>query len=443
MRGGSVQRMGPSAVELASAPAASTDSPPQETASSSSATTSLRPVWWQHPVCWYAGMLAAVVVVSWQVVTHVPGVGPAGPHMSFTGGSHLRGLARWDGGWYHHIANHGYGQHTDGKQSPVAFFPGYPLAMRFGGRLIGSDILAGIALTAASGTGSAVLFWHWCRGRVSSWPALTVTATSFATTATLVLLLYPFSYYLYGVVYADALFLFSALAAFTALERDRPLLAGLFGAVATLTRPVGIAVVVGLAVRALEKRGVFERPRCRGGHTARLPTRLNLGRVRLRDASVLVSVSGLAGYSWHLWTRFGDPFLFSSVQRYWLQPRSPATWLKVRFAGHLLTDTDSPYTWGLVVHALLALGALLLVPLVLRRFGLGYGVYCLIVLAVPIVGSKDFHGLGRYVLAAFPVFALAGHYLAEHPRIRRPAFATSGTILLLLMGGFAHGFYLA
>src|SRR5688572_21520650 len=40
-----------------------------------------------------------------------------------------RGLGNWDGGWYAQIAQSGYWYHP-GAQSPVAFFPLYPLLIR-------------------------------------------------------------------------------------------------------------------------------------------------------------------------------------------------------------------------------------------------------------------------------------------------------------------------
>ena len=60
------------------------------------------------------------------------------------------------------------------------------------------------------------------------------------------LLLFPYAWYLYGAVYADALFVLCAIGAFYLVEKDRPVLAGLVAAVATATRPVGIAMVIGL-----------------------------------------------------------------------------------------------------------------------------------------------------------------------------------------------------
>ncbi|HEV7757918.1 MAG TPA: hypothetical protein VGO78_02975 [Acidimicrobiales bacterium] len=380
------------------------------------------------PVGVYLAVLAVLVLVSWQTFSHTHEV--VGNVVAFRGDGVLGGLAHYDGGWYHHISQFGYRYHQPGIQSPVAFFPGYPLAMRYTGSVIGDNALAGILVTVACGMGVAVVFWTWCRDRLTP-PA--------ATSALLLLLLYPYGYYLYGVMYAEALFLFATLLAFHLVERDHPVAAGVVGALATFTRPVGIAVVVGLALRTLERRGALTRPGWLG-----VPTRISLGRVRPRDAGVLLSIGGLAAYAGFLWAEYGDPFLFSEVERYWDQPPGLRTWLKIELLQDLRFHITSPFVWGLLVQGTLALLALATVPFVGRRFGWGYAGYMFVVLAIALVGTKDFQGLGRYVLAAFPVFALAGEHLTERPRsLRYVAIACSGLALVLAAAGFAHGLYLS
>lgn len=96
-------------------------------------------------------------------------------------------------------------------------------------------------------------------------------------------LLYPYAFYLYGAVYADALFVLAALGALLLLEADHVWLAGLAGAVATAARPVALVVVVGLAVRALERRGVFPQGRVL---TAGSFSPLSVATIRLKGAAV-------------------------------------------------------------------------------------------------------------------------------------------------------------
>jgi hypothetical protein len=77
--------------------------------------------------------------------------------------------------------------------------------------------------------------------------------------------------------------------------------------------------------------------------------------------------------------------------------------------------------------------ALLLLRRVWRLFGWGYLAYAAVVLAIPLIGTKDFMGTGRYVLAAFPVIAAAGHVLAAaRPRWVRPVVLAVALVGMLV-----------
>jgi hypothetical protein len=52
-------------------------------------------------------------------------------------------------------------------------------------------------------------------------------------------------------------------------------------------------------------------------------------------------------------------------------------------------------------------------------------------LAIPIIGTKDFMGSGRYVLAAFPVLAAAAVVLTGD---RRPRWLAPVVLALLIIG---------
>ena len=365
--------------------------------------------WWHGPL-----LFGAVGVVLWAVVAlsvaHLPWSSHPRPGY-FPGQPWLEGWVHWDAGWYHSIAEEGY-TYVSGRQSAVAFFPAYPLAMRAGRAVVGDSLLAGILVTLGAGLALAALLWDWLRQRLST-PA--------AWTAMALFLLYPYAYYLFGAVYADALFLAAVVGAFVLLERGHPWWAGVVGALATAARPVGLVVVAGLVLRAVERRGG----------------------IRWADAGVLLSVGGLAAYCVYLAHRVGTPFLVAEVEQYWGQGAGPRTWFKLEFFEGVTKFGDPPAWVAYVSHPVVTLAALALVPLVFRRFGWGYGFYCLLVVALPALSTKDFFGMGRYVLAAFPCFAVAGELLAARPRLRTAALAVSGTGLLVTTSLFARGSYLS
>jgi hypothetical protein len=83
-----------------------------------------------------------------------------------------------------------------------------------------------------------------------------------------------------------------------------------------------------------------------------------------------------------------------------------------------------------VPQALACLAALLLIRTVWRRFGWGYAAYALVSLGIPLLGTKDFMGMGRYVLDAYPVLAAAAVVLTGDRRPRWLAPVVLGVLFL-------------
>ena len=124
---------------------------------------------------------------------------------------------------------------------------------------------------------------------------------------------------------------------------------------------------------------------------------------------MLLSVAGLAVWCTWLAVRFGNPFAFIETEgaRGWNQAPGPRTWFKLTFFDHI--RHSPPAMWvPLVVQAALCLAFIAAVPAVSRRFGRGYGIYVLATAVIPAISTSDFMGVGRYLLPAFPVFALVG-----------------------------------
>jgi hypothetical protein len=360
------------------------------------------------------------------------------------GGSWFESWARWDAYWYRTIVREGY-EYYPGVQSSVAFFPAYPVVVWLLSGLFPSIFMTGTVVTVICGLIAAVTFHRWCALRLS--PAA-------AATALLALLLYPYAWYLYGPIYADALCLAATLVAFYAVERDHLWVAGVAGLVASASRPVGLVVAVALALRVLERRNALattgaspdEGPAGRGWAALRaeLVRRFSPRSFTRAQAPVLLSFVGFGGWCTYLWIRFGDPFLFATIQSApgWEQPDGPATWVKARLIGEVFTE-PSWYTAGKFLQGALAIGVVLLVPRVARRFGWAYAALTLGVAMLPILGTKDFMGTGRYLLAAFPAFAVVGEALSARPRLRAAVLSGSALALVFFTAHFARGSYLS
>ncbi len=53
-----------------------------------------------------------------------------------------------------------------------------------------------------------------------------------------------------------------------------------------------------------------------------------------------------------------------------------------------------------------------------ERLGWGYGIYVAVVVGMPVLSTKDFMGVGRYLIAAFPVFLTLATMLRRGPGSR-------------------------
>jgi hypothetical protein len=402
-----------------------------------------------------AAVVLAVFLAMTLVLTLVAslsfsaaGIAPADPGLPIWLNSWVQG----DSYWYRGIASIGY-SYIPGQQSAIAFFPAYPMTVRGVGFLLGGNyVVAGTLIGVLSGAGSAVLFALWVWRRLPRAGAMTAIA---------ILLVYPYAFFLYGAMYGDSLFFLTAIGALMLLEGRHYWLAGLVGAMATAGRPVGVAVAIGLVVRMLE---MLAQDRPAAAPTTAAPTTAApttaataapapapprpgwkdllraIPAIRWREAGVLLSGLGLVSWCLYLWAQYGDPLAFVAVQEApgWYQGSGPRTWFKVVYVGTMIFGPVKNILL-LTPQALMCLFALLLLPRVWRRFGWGYTAYALFVLAIPILGTKDFMGTGRYVLVAFPVLAAAGDFLAT----RGPRWLTPVVLTVLACGLLIATFFYA
>jgi hypothetical protein len=395
--------------------------------------------WWFPVLLFFAvaTVLTVVVQVSHENMKEDEAPYPNAPSTH----DYFGGWMQFDTGWYVSIAEHGYDEpqviaFDSGQQSAVAYFPGYPLAVRQVARATGHDYVLAAALTTfACGLAVFLLFWAWCGRRLSR---------ADRRTAMLLLALYPFAWFLYGSGYGDVLFIVLTIGAFMLLERDRPVLAGLAGAGASATRLIGVGTIIGLIAMVIERRHALVRSEADGPRRPWSGWRLDRSRLRLRDSGVLLSFAGIGSYCVFLWGRVGDPLAFNTVQAApgWNQGTGPKTWIKYSFFAQVIRGEHS-YGVRLVLQALLCLVFLIAIPLVWQRIGKAYAIYTSVIIGIPLIGTSTMQGFGRYLLSAFPVFAVGGALLAERTKPRRVVLVSSGTLLVVLVSFFGRGFYLS
>ncbi len=344
-------------------------------------------------------------------VIYLPRADPAGDPLGPSG--FLGYWAHWDGAWYAQIATEGYAERAP---ESTAFFPLYPMLVRFGNVLPGGPAFWGVLISLVC-TAAALFFVYRVAERFYDARA--------ARAATLALAFFPTAFFL-NAVYTEALFLaLTAGCVWAACVRRDLLLAGALGAFATATRNVGVLLLIPLLLEWLRHRRRF-------------------GRRGLVGLS-LVPV-GLVGYAVFLWARFGEPLLFARQQReYWdREPTNPLTTVGEAWraagegAGYLLDPSalflDTSATPALDASNALNLGFLIFFLVVMVAGFLvlppGLSLYTAIMVLLPVLTPAPrfpLMSMPRFVLGAFPIFLVLGYLLSR----ARPVLF----VWLLLSGG--------
>jgi mannosyltransferase PIG-V len=373
--------------------------------------TALEVFVWSRIAIWLTTLLAyAVFEAQYAQPLHPPTAAPEPPHDVGWG---VDVWARWDGGWFTHVARDGY---SDPKTT-TAFFPAYPLLVRaVGWALGGHDVLAGVLVSLAAAAAAFVLFSELARRLVGE---------EAARRALVYLAVFPAALFL-GAVYSESLYLLLCVAAYLSAERGRFAVAGLAAGLAILTRPSGVMLLPALAVLAGRAPA---RTRAVGGVALALPI-------------------GAVWPLW-LWDVFGHPLEFLGAEKHaWhrhLSPAGPfgglwhglvAGWNAVvqyvaggnRFPG----ADDALQAAGLNLEALAAtVFALVLGVVAWRRLGAAYGLFVLASVALPLSSPSTtipLLSMPRFVLGVFPVFIALGTAVTR-PRTNAIVLAVFGILL--------------
>ena len=309
--------------------------------------------------------------------------------MPFSNPKFVEIFAAWDSGWYWDIAMRGYYFRTDG-QSSIAFFPLYPMLMRVAAAPFGG----GAAATWIAGIVVAFVAYVLALIEIHRFAERLFGSREVARRTVLYIAVFPWSLFL-ARVYTESLFLLTSVLAVSRAHERRWWSAGIWGALATLTRPNGILIALPLALLA-----------CRDAPSVR--------RMAGRAAGLTPIPFAFAGFCAYAYTLTGNPLGWMSAQSHWGYSLGHPPWQQLqRVIGTFVENGAYAYffTSDIAVFELLqattALGFLALTPLVFRRLGAAMGAYVLVSLLVPL-SSNTLEGLGRYASVLFPVFLLAG-----------------------------------
>jgi len=293
-------------------------------------------------------------------------------------------FARNDSGWYFGVARYGY-EFVEGGRSNLAFFPLYPMLMRYLALAMGGGrtkiYLAGIIISWVAFIIACVLLYRLARHFLKDEDAERTVIYAAA---------FPFGFF-FGVVYTEALFFMLAVAAFLAFRNRYWIIGGLAGAALSATRVNGILALPALAWVAWQIAGQDRRERWRAA------------------IGVALVPMGIGIYSAYVFTLSGS-FLewMHSITRWNYYPGGRPWTAMLNLLGPLLANPytyltsvpDAPYH---LLNGSAVLFAIAMLPVVRRRMGWPYVLFIVMNLWLPL-SSGSLEGLGRYTAVLFPLF---------------------------------------
>ncbi|HEY1792098.1 MAG TPA: mannosyltransferase family protein [Opitutaceae bacterium] len=326
--------------------------------------------------------------------------------------SPLEWFKRWDARSFLEIAAHGYAG-TQGAKPNFPFLPLYPILVGFAS--LGGAInlaLAGQLVSLAGLWCACILLWKTVMAEIHD-ERVAILSVSF-------LLFSPVSFF-YSSPYSESLFLALSIGCLHYMRGGRWWLAGFLGALAALTRFIGIMLVVPMAWEAI---GSF-----RNGRTA------SARRLRALLAS-LMPVLGFLGYCIFLRVYYGDFLLYFHVeQRFWGR-QFAWFWL---FLSHE-SFSNLPAFYQILFGGALIGAFALLVAGVLLRIPRAFTVYGLALLSV-YISSRLAEALPRYISVVFPLYIVTAILAAKWPRAAMPLIAMSAALEAVFVVLFVNGYW--
>lgn len=301
-----------------------------------------------------------------------------------------------DSGWFSFIAGQGY------ISQDTAFFPLYPALIAAIHTIFRVSIpTAGLFLSNVFMILSIFVLVQLFRTKLDERTAK-LGAVLFA--------IFPMANFLAS-MYTESLFIFTFCASLWLLARDKYFLAAVFGACAVLTRNEGVLVLMPFVIRVWRNYKAT-------------------GHVKKKAALSMLMIPGaLMGYCAFLWIRFGDPLLFSHVEKLWGREfmfpletiylgfaRFDWLWQHNGFYGHMY------YT----IENLSVIFAICLVPVIWRFVSKEWAIITALMILIPL--SDPGVGINSIVSAPHRIV----DYFFSFPRFVLPMFGVYAGLAVLL-----------
>ena len=352
--------------------------------------------WWKSVAVAAVGIFLLTRLLSLAALD----LGARHAHKSFNEALHV-----FDGAYYRQIATHWYphvlasSPHGALAPSTLAFFPLYP-------SLLGILRLTGLPLTAG-----ALLIDFLAGGAAAAVIALTVERWSSSRIGLVTAALwsaYPLAVVL-SLTYSEALFTFLAAGALLALSRERYLAAAACVALACLTRPTGLVLVLVCLAVALKHR-------------------------QLRPAGVAgAGIAAFVGWMAYLDVLTGSVTAWLTTERRgWNVYYDGGVNSASRAAHYLLHPGQRPAATAVAVM-LIAL-VVLLVAAWWQPMPRRYWAYAVLAFLDAVGAHNAYSSIPRFMLPAFPVLMPLAGLLQRVPRVAMWALVAVAAVAMAAAG---------
>jgi hypothetical protein len=368
---------------------------------------------WRHAlglfVLW-RGLLFGFVALGLRMT--VPNAPPAGlAWRAFPNSPFWDAWARWDAGWYAMIVEKGY-SFQKGGWSDAAFFPLFPYATTALAAVVGNHWIAGLLVSNLSLLGSLFYLLRISRP---------IVGPDGAERTLVYLLVFPASFFL-SAYYSEGLFLLTTSAAFHHYLKGQYVRSGLWGLLASMTRPTGVALLPAMALGVLWNSW---KERTRPG---------------ARVLGLLLIPCGLLLFMLILYVAVGDPLAFVAAHGAWGRSQAPPH--RAILGALAAMDWKSPRDLIGTITFLDASTALLFLALPCVLFGKcdpALPVYSLLLILIPL-STGSVKSMMRLESVAFPAFLVLAK-LGSNRTVDRVILVGSALFLGLFSLLFANWYW--
>lgn len=334
----------------------------------------------------------------------------------------LSAWTRWDSPHYIDVARYGYnGAIEDGKHLFLVFYPLLPWLLRLLHVAIGDYRLCGVLLSVVCYAAGSLYFYK-------------LTEREFgkkaAENATLMLGVFPFSFF-FGAVLTESLFLAISAAFLYYLREHKWPWVALLGFFACLTKVQGVLLALAVAAEILYAEHFLTKLKERDWKAI-------LKKIILPGLLCATMLLGLGVYLYINWRVEGDPFRFLYYQRtHWYNGFLPV-WETISYvAKNAFAERYTSVGLSIWIPEFVLFFVWIgwIVCGICRKLRPMYLLYLTALFLVTFSSSWLISG-GRYTLCALPGFMLTGEWISRHERWKVPAVAVSEMLMTLYLTGY-------